>query len=159
MNKPTIEMMRTQDIAGVPTDWALYQAKNNPAAPMTDEEMMKFTADETAKQVAEQIELSELYYEVTRGNYPAAQEKLKLIKLYNEGNGIKSKPYPLANLELKRLKNDMTPAATNKISDFVSAFPVSPAFQGMIAGLLIEVVVFGAVFVVGRLVFGWFLGR
>ena len=149
MNKPTIEMMRTQDIAGVPTDWALYQAKNNPAAPMTDEEMMEFTADETAKQVAAKIQLSELYYE--QAAQPAAQEKLKLVKLYNEGNAIKSKPYPLANLGLKRLKNN----ATDKISDYVFA----PVFQGMIAGLLIEAVVFGTVYVVGRLVFRWFLGR
>ena len=152
--KPTIEELRTQDIAGFPVDWAVYQARINPAEPLTKKQMLEIIADKTAAQVAAQIQLSELYH---GKSYPA-----------------EPKLYPLANLELQ---NDMTPASAmpekpsntnnltphnsinidnliDRILDWSVAISKVPVFQGMFIGLLIESVVFSAAWLVAKFVFG-----
>jgi hypothetical protein len=82
-------------------------------------------------------------------------------QLYNEQR--EAKPYPLANLGLKRLSNDMTPASQmpEKTSSKIRLVPRlrpapacsrSPIFQGVIWALAIEAVVFGSAYLMARFV-------
>lgn len=77
-------------------------------------------------------------------------------QLYNEQR--EAKPYLLANLGLKRLYNDRTPASQmpEKTSSKIKLVPRpacsrSPIFQGVIWALAIEAVVFG----IAWFVLGW----
>ena len=104
-------------------------------------------------------------------NRPVASElsKPELIELIAESTAQQlwdeqkeAKPYPLANLGLKRLYNDMTPASQmpEKTSSKIwlirdNSTRASPIFQGVIWALAIEAVVFGSAYLVAHFVFGW----